>query len=116
MTHAELIHPPSKPTDILLKNWAMWLGDVETFLKALPCEPLFDLVVTSPPYNLGKSYEKKELLETYLDWQRRIIDQIIPRLKSTGSLCWQVGNYVDNGQIIPLDIVLAPIFRDHKLQ
>ena len=29
----------------------------------------------------------------------------------SGSLCWQVGNYVDNGQIIPLDLKLYPIFE-----
>jgi adenine-specific DNA-methyltransferase len=31
-------------------------------------------------------------------------------LDNRGSICWQVGNYVDNGEIIPLDIVLYPIF------
>ncbi|HOA52669.1 MAG TPA: site-specific DNA-methyltransferase, partial [Thermogutta sp.] len=31
-------------------------------------------------------------------------------LDDQGSICWQVGNYVDNGEIIPLDIVLYPIF------
>lgn len=49
-------------------------------------------------------------------WQKRIIDLIIPRLKHDGSLCWQVGNFVDNGQIVPLDIEFAPIFKAHGLQ
>ncbi len=31
-------------------------------------------------------------------------------LSDDGSICWQVGNYVNNGEIIPLDIVLYPIF------
>lgn len=97
-------------------NHAIWQCDTEDFLKALPEEPLFDLVVTSPPYNIGKSYEKKDTLETYMAWQRRIIDLIIPRLKPDGSLCWQVGNFVDNGQIVPLDIEFAPIFKSHGLQ
>lgn len=101
------------PTDI---GHAIWQCDTEDFLKALPEEPIFDLVVTSPPYNIGKSYEKKDALETYLAWQRRIIDLIIPRLKADGSLCWQVGNFVDNGQIVPLDIEFAPIFKAHGLQ
>jgi adenine-specific DNA-methyltransferase len=34
------------------------------------------------------------------------------RLKDTGSICWQVGNYVENGSIMPLDIELAPIFKE----
>ncbi|WP_341790722.1 site-specific DNA-methyltransferase [Rickettsia endosymbiont of Polydrusus tereticollis] len=52
----------------------------------------------------------------YLEWQKRIIDQLIPRLKSTGSICWQVGNFIDNGYIVPLDIEFAPMFKEHKLQ
>jgi adenine-specific DNA-methyltransferase len=73
-------------------------------------------VVSSPPYNIGKSYEKKSALQSYLDWQERILDQIIPRLKDTGSLCWQVGNFVDNGHIQPLDIEMAYIFIKHGLK
>ncbi len=95
---------------------AIFQGDTEQFLASLPETPLFDLVVTSPPYNIGKSYEKKDALETYLAWQKRIIDLIAPRLKPEGSLCWQVGNFVDNGQIVPLDIEFAPIFKSHGLQ
>ena len=95
---------------------AIFQGDVEQFLSSLPETPLFDLVVTSPPYNIGKSYEKKDALETYIAWQKRIIDLIAPRLKPEGSLCWQVGNFVDNGQIVPLDIEFAPIFKSHGLQ
>jgi adenine-specific DNA-methyltransferase len=97
-------------------DYALWQGDVEAFLKALPDEPLFDLIVTSPPYNIGKEYEKKDKLEAYLEWQKRIIELLLPRLKPTGSLCWQVGNFVDNGQIVPLDIEFAPIFKQHGLQ
>ena len=97
-------------------DYLLWQGRVEDFLATLPPEPLFDLIVTSPPYNIGKEYEKKTELESYLNWQKKIIAQIIPRLKMNGSLCWQVGNFVDNGQIMPLDIEFAPIFKEHSLQ
>lgn len=86
--------------------------DVERFLDALPEEPIFDLVVTSPPYDIGKEYEHRMPISEYYEWQRRIIRKIYVRLKDTGSLCWQVGNYVDNGKILPLDIELAPIFKE----
>ncbi len=95
--------------------YLMWQGDVLELLAALPEQPLFDLVITSPPYNLGKAYEKKQALTAYIDWQAQIIDQIVPRVRPTGSICWQVGNFVDNGHIMPLDIELAPIFKRHKL-
>lgn len=90
--------------------------DVERFLDALPEEPIFDLVVTSPPYNIGKEYEKKIALEEYIKWQERIIRKIYVRLKDTGSICWQVGNYIDNGVIVPLDIELASVFKELNMQ
>jgi len=100
----------------LERDYLLWRGDTLAFLRKLPKEELFDLVVTSPPYNIGKSYEKKRALDDYLKWQAEIIDEIIPRLKSSGSLCWQVGNFIDNGSILPLDIEFAPIFKSHGLQ
>lgn len=104
------------PEEALNLGAAIWRGDTEEFLSALPEKPIFDLVVTSPPYNIGKEYESKSALADYLEWQGRIIDLIIPRLRDDGSLCWQVGNFVDNGQIAPLDIEFAPIFKRHRLQ
>lgn len=95
---------------------AIWQGDAETLLAALPAQPTFDLVVSSPPYNIGKSYEKKGALKDYLKWQERILDLIVPRLKDTGSICWQVGNFLDNGMIVPLDIEMAYIFKNHRLK
>lgn len=89
----------------------LWHGDVETFLDQLPEKPLFDLIVTSPPYNIGKEYDKRWSLEDYLEWQDRIIGKLYPRLKRTGSLCWQVGNFTENGTIAPLDIELHPSFK-----
>lgn len=95
---------------------SLFLMDVEYFLDSLPLEPIFDLVVTSPPYNIGKEYESQKPLPNYVAWQKRIIEKIYPRLKNTGSLCWQVGNYVENGCITPLDIELSPIFKTLNLQ
>lgn len=94
-----------------VNNTQLFLMDVERFLDSLPEEPIFDLVVTSPPYNIGKEYENQMPLTDYVAWQKRIIEKIYPRLKKTGSICWQVGNYVENGSITPLDIELAPIFK-----
>lgn len=113
---AQLLLPGAADFSDGLPEHAIWNGDVEAFLKSLPKKPTFDLVVSSPPYNIGKSYESKKALEKYLEWQERIIDLIIPLLKDTGSLCWQVGNFVDNGVIAPLDIEFAPIFKKRGLQ
>ena len=74
------------------------------------------LIVTSPPYNLGKDYEKKISLDAYVRRQERVIEKCIDLLHPQGSLCWQVGNYVENGDIVPLDTILYPIFRAKGLR
>ena len=86
--------------------------DVLAFLSSLPEAAIFDLTVTSPPYDIGKVYERRVPLEEYAAWQRTIIEEVCKRTKPNGSVCWQVGIWVDKGTIWPLDILLAPIFRD----
>jgi adenine-specific DNA-methyltransferase len=84
-------------------------GDCLDLLSQIP-DAFVKLVVTSPPYNLGKEYESRLDLGHYLAEQRRVIQECVRVLHRQGSICWQVGNYVDNGEIIPLDIALYPIF------
>ena len=74
------------------------------------------LIVTSPPYNLGKSYEQRSSLEHYIRSQQRVIAECVRLLDPAGSLCWQVGNFVDNGEVVPLDVVLYPLFKRHGLR
>lgn len=74
------------------------------------------LIVTSPPYNIGKHYERRSPLDIYIQNQSQVISECVRLLHDQGSLCWQVGNHVDNGEIAPLDIVLYPIFREHGLK
>lgn len=96
----------------------LYEGNCSHFIRQLPQEPILDLVITSPPYNIGKAYEigKTMPLEKYIAWQEGIIRSIYPLLKENGSICWQVGNYVEHGSIIPLDIVFAGIFNKFDLQ
>ena len=111
-----LIIRPDEEISKGFSNNALYLMDCEKMLDALPEEPIFDLVVTSPPYNIGKEYEHQMPIEKYVEWQKRVITKCCLRLKETGSICWQVGNYVENGAIIPLDIEIAPIFKELGLK
>ena len=43
--------------------------EAEKFLASLPEDPIFDLTVTSPPYDIGKVYEHRVPLEEYVAWQ-----------------------------------------------
>lgn len=74
------------------------------------------LVVTSPPYNIGKSYEARTRLDDYVASQAKVIAECVRLLSPRGSLCWQIGNHVQNGEIFPLDIVLYPLFQRHGLK
>jgi adenine-specific DNA-methyltransferase len=89
--------------------------DCLSFLKRIPNET-FQLIVTSPPYNLGKEYEKRLKLHVYLEQQKAVIRECIRVLKPAGSICWQVGNYVEKSAIVPLDSILYPIFADAGLK
>ena len=90
-------------------------GDNLSFMERLP-NGRMKLIVTSPPYNIGKDYEARTPLEDYLAVQERVISECVRVLHAQGSLCWQVGNYVDHGEVIPLDAVLYPVFRAHGLK
>jgi adenine-specific DNA-methyltransferase len=84
-------------------------GSCLDLLAEIPNESI-DLVITSPPYNIGKEYELRLRLDEYAEQQAEVIRECVRVLKKTGSICWQVGNYTDKGAIVPLDTMLYPIF------
>ena len=55
------------------------------FMEELPDEQM-KLVVTSPPYNLGKDYEVKTSLENYVKTQERVIRECVRLLHPQGSI------------------------------
>ncbi len=88
----------------------LYPGDVNNFLPTIPDRSL-SLIITSPPYNLGKEYEKRVTIEDYLNTQIPLIKELYRILRDDGSICWQVGNYVQQGEVFPLDIFYYPIFK-----
>lgn len=91
----------------------MHYGLVEHFIHLIPDE-FIQLTVTSPPYNLNKEYEKKITLEEYLDKMRFIIRELYRVTKDSGSVCWQVGTYIEGSgkfkKVYPLDLLFYPLF------
>lgn len=104
-----------KATFFKENNATLYLGDCLDFLRQVPDKSI-QLIVTSPPYNIGKEYEKKLDIKEYVSQQSQVIHECIRVLKDEGSICWEVGNYVDNGEIIPLDILLYDCFKSNGLQ
>jgi adenine-specific DNA-methyltransferase len=90
-------------------------GDCLDFLVTIPDNSI-QLIITSPPYNIGKEYESKVDIDIYKKQQENVINECCRILKNEGSICWEVGNYIDNGEIIPLDILLYDIFKKNHLK
>ncbi|MCC5951908.1 MAG: site-specific DNA-methyltransferase [Acidimicrobiia bacterium] len=90
---------------------AIVLGDCLDLLRELP-EGSVDLIVSSPPYNLGKEYESKRALASYVEDQAKVLAECSRLLSETGSIFWQVGTYADRGMLIPLDIRFFPVLED----
>jgi adenine-specific DNA-methyltransferase len=91
----------------------LFRGDCASLLKTLrDAGEKAKLVVTSPPYNIGKDYERhsKKSTKQYVADQTKIIELCSQILDERGSLCWQVGNHVVDGYIQPLDILLYDAF------
>ena len=110
--------PWSLPTKIGAEessHLALACEDNLSFLERIP-DGCIKLIVTSPPYNLGKDYEQKTSLESYIRMQIPVIRECVRVLHPKGSICWQVGNYVEHGEIVPLDVVLFSAFQKEGLK
>lgn len=122
--HSDVDSRPSEPFERSYRALPATAGvpaiaceDNADFMQALDSAGLkMKLIVTSPPYNLGKDYETRTTLDSYLETQRRVIEQCVQLLHPQGSLCWQVGNYVEDGEVVPLDALLYPLFKEQGLQ
>ena len=91
------------------------LGDSLDILTKCP-DNFATLIITSPPYNIGKEYETQIKLEHYIDKLQPVLKELVRVLSPNGSLCWQIGNYVEKSEVFPLDIYFYPIFKKMGLQ
>jgi adenine-specific DNA-methyltransferase len=94
-----------------LEQTSILHGDASDILKRIPDNSV-QLCLTSPPYNIGKSYEKefeRDLVE-YRVWLEDICQKLSSKIKPGGSLCFQVGNHIHKGVLNPLDYIAFGIF------
>lgn len=93
-----------------LLNYRYECEDALEFCKSLPpCS--VKLIITSPPYNIGKEYEKRRGIDEYISKMLPMLDEFFRILSDDGSICWQTGNFVDDGEVYPLDIFFYPYFK-----
>jgi len=122
MTTTSLFHstadfPPMNVVDTYDSDNTVTLhhGEAQPFLQTIPDNDIA-LIVTSPPYNIGKDYERKQGITAYLEEQEKIIGELMRVLADNGSICWQTGNYIENGEVFPLDMFFYHIFKKHGLK
>lgn len=95
------LFPPTLQTDL-------HHGDCLEVLPALPAESI-DLVVTSPPYNLGidyRSYDDTSSRSDFLDWCRRWAAEVRRVMTADASFFLNVGAAPSN-PLFPHQVVLA---------
>jgi adenine-specific DNA-methyltransferase len=93
----------------------MHLRDNRDFLPTI-ADGSVHLIASSPPYHIGKEYEGRAPFSEYLDFQKQVAAECFRVLSPRGSICWQVGNHVEKGEIIPLDAVFYEVFKSLGLK
>lgn len=73
-----------------------------------------DLIVSSPPYCMGKPYDTSANIEDFIADHERMAPLLVRALKEGASLCWQVGHHVKNGVVVPLDALVYTIFAKQE--
>lgn len=91
------------------------LGDSLDMMRNLPNNTI-DLIITSPPYCMGKEYENlTDDVNSFINSHKKVLPEAIRILKTGGSLCWQIGYHVKAAEIIPLDILIYNIIAEINL-
>lgn len=86
---------------------ALYCGDALTYLRKLPHKGI-PLTVTSPPYNIGKEYERPRPLDEYIAWCAEWLRLIYDATDDRGAFWLNVG-YVPvegRGKAVPLPYLL----------
>lgn len=87
----------------------LFSGDAFHLVEAMPEESV-DLIFSSPPYCMGKSYETSSSVADFVSCHEAIVPQLVRLLKPGGSICWQVGYHADRKQLTPLDFLAHSVF------
>ncbi len=93
-------------------EFVMYNGDCLDLLKELP-DGTVDLLLTSPPYFMGKNYDRSYKLEEFYDDHRKLSPHVNRIVRDRGNICWQVGYHVQNNSLFPLDFAVYEVFREY---
>jgi adenine-specific DNA-methyltransferase len=95
--------------------FVLFQGDCRKLLADLPGESV-SLIVSSPPYFMGKEYDLSKRHEDFEKEHQELVPLLSRILRPGGSLCWQIGIHATNGAIVPLDyLAYAAFSKDNSL-
>lgn len=84
------------------ETFVIYNGDCRDLLETAPVD-CFDFTLTSPPYFMGKEYDRSYKLSDFISDHEEIAPAIADLTKMGGNIAWQVGHHVRNGVDVPLD-------------
>ncbi len=92
-------------------------ADCLAVMKALP-DRCVDLIVTSPPYNIGKEYEHRRKLDDYLSWCRDWLSELHRIARPSASLWLNLGycEVAHLGRAVPLPYLMWNLSPFYLLQ
>lgn len=90
------------------ETWVLFNGDCAELIGVLPPESV-DLALTSPPYFMGKDYDRSYRVDDFVSDHEVIFPAVSNLVRQTGSICWQVGSHVINNSVIPLDFLVYQV-------
>jgi adenine-specific DNA-methyltransferase len=97
----------------------LFCGDTLSFQSKCKT-PIFNAIITSPPYNIGKEYESVKPLKDYVEWSADWIKGSSDLLAPDGALLLNLG-YVSiesQGRAIPLSYLLwdkTPLYLNQEI-
>jgi len=87
----------------------IFYGDSLDLVRNLPARSI-DLIFSSPPYCMGKEYERSSSVDDFAANHRVFLPELVRVLRPGGSICWQVGYHISPVQVTPLDFIAHEIF------
>lgn len=89
----------------------LFQGDCFELLESLP-ESGAQLVLSSPPYFMGKEYDRSYEVSDFLKDHSRLAPLLQSITSPTGSVCWQTGSHVRGNRLFPLDFAVFQTFTE----
>lgn len=97
----------------------LFCGDTLDMLSKINTQ-IFNAIITSPPYNIGKEYEQVMLLDDYIEWSVKWINSAEQLLKPDGAFLLNLGyiSVEDHGRAVPIPYLLwdkIPLYLNQEI-